>query len=135
MKFDHFGACPMLPVSDRAELSTLKTSCGRRGGSSGEKGSANSTGQYYHDAAVRLGLVDTEYGIRFKDSSSVAASSADISALSGRVGSPSNGTEEQESKEQEAAEGISALVLAATDPDVRAEFDRRRYLNKVSVQI
>lgn len=67
MKFDHFGICRGLPSKDREEFTSLKKSCNRRS-TVGTKcaSSASSTAQYYHDSAVRKGLVDTHEGIRFK---------------------------------------------------------------------
>jgi len=78
MKFDHFGICPHLPCHARAELAALRTSCsGRRhssgssSGGSGKRGpgstatAGTNTADYYRDAAVAKGLVDTDKGIRF----------------------------------------------------------------------
>lgn len=67
MKFDHFGSCRGLPEDAREEFSALRSSFNRRGGSTsnGSRGMSNSTAQYYHDSALRLGLKDSPDGIRF----------------------------------------------------------------------
>jgi hypothetical protein len=67
MKHDHFAICRGLPADAREQFSKLKNTCARRGtsGNGGVRGLASSTAQYYHDSAVRMGLVDTETGIRF----------------------------------------------------------------------
>jgi hypothetical protein len=70
MKFDHFANCRGLPAPDRqeflglrdvAQASARRTSSTKNGNNS-VKGS--STFCYYHDSALRMGLVDTEQGIR-----------------------------------------------------------------------
>lgn len=76
MKFDHFRLCQALPPAVRKEYDALRnTSSGsgrrREGGrktrarSTDSSGSTPSTSQYYCDSALRLGLVNTKYGIRF----------------------------------------------------------------------
>lgn len=95
MKLDHFGICHSLPRADREEFNKLKAlSCHKRGrsihnqheganishattsatsssavASGGGRGKrrivANSVAQYYHDSAFRIGLVDTDRGIRY----------------------------------------------------------------------
>jgi hypothetical protein len=67
MKHDHFAICRGLPADAREQFSKLKNTCAQRGtsGNGGVRGLASSTAQYYHDSAVRKGLVDTKTGIRF----------------------------------------------------------------------
>ena len=83
MKFDHFGKCRSLPAEERALFEALRASCGRRGrrgSSSTTTNNKSSTGQYYQDSARRLGLVDSESGIRFRGDGSEKQR-----AISGRV--------------------------------------------------
>lgn len=103
MKFDHFAACRGLSQETRTEFTTLRANCNRRGGSTsnGARGMSNSTAQYYHDSALRLGLVDSAQGIRFREP---------------------RGDEDSQS----CSDGISALMIAATNPTVRAEYERSR---------
>ena len=71
MKHDHFAICRGLPAKAREEFETFKSLCTRRGtagnGSTvgSRSGMVSSTAQYYLDSAIRMGLVDTETGIRF----------------------------------------------------------------------
>lgn len=108
MKFDHFAACRGLSPDHRAEFAALRANCNRRGGSTsnGARGMSNSTAQYYHDSAIRLGLVDTPDGIRFHEQYSGVTRSNEGS--------------------KPVSDGISALMFAATDPTVRAEYERSR---------
>lgn len=115
MKFDHFGNCRGLPSESRAEFASLKASCNRRSGNGASRGAprcnmSNSTAQYYHDSALRLGLVDTEMGIRFKEQ-----------CIASDMASPASTS---------VPDGISALMLAATNPRIRAEFDRKRQVSQ-----
>lgn len=100
MKFDHFAICRGLPPKERLEFSALRSSVGRNTGQNGPKVSSNSTAQYYRDSAVQLGLIDTDTGIHF--------------------GEPKN------DKEAKEAVGISALMLAATDPSIRAAYAKSK---------
>jgi hypothetical protein len=102
MKFDHFANCMGLSPEGRVEFDHLRTNFTRRGSSTsnGGRGMSNSTAQYYHDSALRLGLVDTPDGIRFAN--------------------------QLQAQDKNAHDGISALMIAATDPDVRAEYNRSR---------
>ena len=106
MKFDHFTTCRGLSVEDRAEFNHLRTNCNRRGGftSNGARGMSNSTAQYYHDSALLFGLVDTSQGIRFRDKS----------------------FEDKVDVNKHCSDGISVLMIAATNPTVRAEYERNR---------
>lgn len=110
MKFDHFGKCRALPESERTIFNQLRASCGRHGPrSAGNKASVNSTAQYYHDAAVRMGLVDSSQGIRlpsFDNGSIVNPEAIWDPSIVGvpikSVGSPA------------VPDGISALMIAAS---------------------
>ena len=107
MKFDHFGNCKGLTPEARLEFVRLKSSSGRRNtpSSNGSRSGTSSTAQYYEESAARLGLIDGDGGIQFRNQDA------------GTIGS--NGGES-------ATDGISALMIAATNPTVRADFDRRK---------
>jgi len=120
MKHDHFAKCTGLSSTSRAEFVSLRASCGRRGSSANaSKGMANSTAQYYHDSALRMGLIDTDEGIRFKkqdgndhhprvdvvETKRPAKPSHEVIAETPAPNSPLL-----------ASDGISALVIAASDP-------------------
>ena len=109
MKFDHFGSCKGLSPEARIEFTNLKSSSGRRNtlSNNGSRGTSSSTAKYYEESAARLGLVDTDGGIQFHHEASPSLSSDKGSAT----------------------DGISALMIAATYPNVRAEFDRRKALS------
>lgn len=65
MKFDHFAACRGLSASKRQEFVQLKSWCYQKD-SEQTKGSkrGNFTARYYAESARKLGLVDTQTGIR-----------------------------------------------------------------------
>lgn len=128
MKFDHFGICRGLLNQDRDDFTALRKLSGRRGAAQGaSKGAANSTAQYYHDSALLLGLVDTDEGIRFKDSA-VSKSESATTSESSTVASvlTTGGPEVVEQAKEVVPYGISALVIAATDPEVRAAYRIRQ---------
>lgn len=124
MKFDHFGLCRSLPPEAHAEFSRLRESHTRRGCTANNidssaasscpkkrKGISNSTtAKYYYESALKMGLIDTEDGIRF--ASTVAA-----------TGSLNDGS--SRSDEEKASDGIEALMIAATDPNVRAVYGKQ----------
>jgi hypothetical protein len=64
MKFDHFSNCRELPPNVRATFEALKAE-GKRSSDkkSNSKGYSSSTAQYYHDAAVQMGMMDSPGGI------------------------------------------------------------------------
>jgi len=70
MKFDHFGACRCMPPKLKEKFLALKKECTRKS-FNGSSVSANSgggsifTAHYYQTSAVKIGLTDTESGIRF----------------------------------------------------------------------
>jgi hypothetical protein len=118
MKFDHFGKCKGLSPEARIEFTNLKNSSSRRNSPSTNgrgrgRGASSSTSQYYEESATRLGLIDTEGGIQFHSKEDNKAPAA---AMGGS-----------------ATDGISALVIAATNPTVRAEFDRRKAISETVV--
>jgi hypothetical protein len=57
MKLDHFTACPGVPQEIKDMLDELKISSSR---------STSTTMRYFVDSAIKLGLVDTDYGLRFR---------------------------------------------------------------------
>ena len=112
MKFDHFGICRGLPQEARQEFTKLRSACTRRGKDStapkktAKKGmTSSSTAQYYYDTAAKLGLVDTETGIRFQKADS-PVTTLDTSTDS-------------------SSDGITALMIAATNPQLQASFRQR----------
>eukprot|EP00978_Attheya_sp_CCMP212_P021800 scaffold64098_cov53-Attheya_sp.AAC.1 len=110
IKFDHFDKCRGLPAHERETFTTLRQKCTQRRHrpSSPLIGGAklsNSTAQYYQDSAVALKLVDTPEGIRF----SMQVSPKQDPPTTFRV-----------------FDGMSALMIAATNPQLRAEFEKRR---------
>lgn len=111
MKFDHFGVCQGLPADARSEFTNLKASCGRRNGNSSSCGGrdngimSNSTARFYYDSAVRLGLVDTQTGIRFSEQQHHQHHQGPAAAERGRESSSPNSV---------AHDGISVLMMAAT---------------------
>lgn len=64
MKFDHFTNCKDLPQDIRAEFEKLKAE-GKKGKEkqTGQKSYPSSTAQYYHDAAMGMGMIDGPGGI------------------------------------------------------------------------
>uniref|UniRef100_A0A7S4IPU7 Uncharacterized protein n=1 Tax=Odontella aurita TaxID=265563 RepID=A0A7S4IPU7_9STRA len=94
MKFDHFGVCRGLSPRARDDFARLKARCGRKGASASSDGNsssskgrgggggksststANSTAQYYYESSARLGLIDTEQGIRLAPPPAATASSS-----------------------------------------------------------
>ena len=57
MKLDHFTACPGVPQEIKGALDNLKVLSSR---------STGTTMRYFVDSAMKLGLVDTDGGVRFK---------------------------------------------------------------------
>ena len=132
MKFDHFGVCHGLPPSEREEFTKLKASCSQKGVKRKRTGmgctTANSTGQYYRDSAVyELGLVDTDKGIRFgrdvvRESNQMPTSKQSLPFCKPTVPSLA----EINTKPEYPTNGISILMLAATNPLIRAEYENRK---------
>ena len=119
MKFDHFDKCRALPSTARDLFATLRSSCGRHGPRNGGSNcSSNSTAQYYHDSAIALGLVDSENGIRFQDTSN-APSTDSVQGHYTELHSPvvESPPPKQSctlsSESNCSTDGISALMIAA----------------------
>lgn len=117
MKFDHFSKCKALPESQRALFMQLREACQRRGkdGSGGKDpsqgfkkpGIANSTAQYYHDSAIRMGLVDSNSGIRFWKNT------AQSNEMKNKVEEENTGRTPQQQRYLPVPDGMSALMIAA----------------------
>ena len=114
MKYDHFENCRGLPPQVRAEFTSLRSSAGRKSvpGVS-QRGSANSTAHYYYESAARLGLVDTEKGIRFLNNEVESKKTESSASPMKLAGEKARNTEPV---------GIAALMIAATDPSVREAY-------------
>lgn len=120
MKFDHFTKCKGLSEKDRHEFSTLRAACLRRGKDgkvptdpvdlsiSKKPGIANSTAQFYHDSAIKFGLVDSDTGIRFQTSEDENESISSATNRNLQYGS--------------VPDGMSALIIAA---DVRSKLNNK----------
>lgn len=123
MKFDHFDKCRGLPEPERAIFTKLRSSCGRHGPRAGKGlggimnndnnsvSNANSTAQYYHDSAARLGLVDSDTGIRFAQRA--------VDAVAGNKGQAAMGVDDyavlgNNNNNIGPTDGISALMIAAS---------------------
>ena len=123
MKFDHFKICRGMPQEARAEferVSSTPVSSTEEKRTKGDIKSrprvSNSTAQYYKDSAFRMGLCDTAEGIRF-------------------VKDDANGGDEGESRTESVhqSEGMQALIIAATDPDVRAAHEQRTQQQRCAI--
>ena len=118
MKFDHFKLCKGLPLEAREEFKELSASPSPASSNAGKRSAAprprvsNSTAQYYHDSALRMGLYDTSEGIRFQQSPSVQQT-LDAASQAKAIG-------------EDVPEGMEALIIAATDPQVRAAHEKRQ---------
>jgi hypothetical protein len=104
MKFDHFALCKGLPAEERETFVHLRANGSRKISNkdtpAANRGLANSTAQYYHDSATRMGLMDTEDGIRFQEDGSF-----------------------KDTKRVAAIDGMSVLMIAAMDPRAAARTD------------
>lgn len=127
MKFDHFGNCRGLPASARDEFAALRATVGRKSVNSSSRSSsnANSTAQYYHDSALQLGLVDTDVGIRFKKDLSTKIPPGPKQARK-TTSKCSPKPVRAEKQDEESIDGISALMIAATDPKVREAYEKTK---------
>jgi hypothetical protein len=73
MKFDHFSRCAGLPESVRTKLHELREGQkshkehDKKKRKSAGKSSFTSTAQYYHDAAVSMGMIDRDGGVYMKN--------------------------------------------------------------------
>jgi len=107
MKCDHFALCKGLPTADREEFLLLRDQTSRKATKRAkppvDRSFANSTAQYYHDSALRMGLVNTTDGIRLGNRDPGDASVGSVSTMTQKPESP------------KVPDGIAALVIAATD--------------------
>ena len=114
MKFDHFKLCKGMPQKAREEFEQTSSSLSSATEGKLAKGNiksrrvSNSTAQYYIDSAFRMGLCDTAEGIRFSNE-----------------GAPRDSTEGTNKDPVRQAEGMQALIIAATDAKVRAAHEQR----------
>jgi hypothetical protein len=111
MRFDHFVNWKGLSPEAQLEFASLRNFINHHNspGGNGNHGVTSLTAQCYEDSAAHLGLIDMEVGIQFREKFQEANKLA-----SGEEGS--------------ATDGISALMIAATNPMVRAEFDHCKAL-------
>lgn len=63
MKFDHFSHCRAMPPDVRAQFEKLKSEGKRNQEKKSTKGYPSSTAQYYHDAALKMGMTDGPGGV------------------------------------------------------------------------
>jgi hypothetical protein len=116
MKFDHFKQCPCLPMADRIEFESLLDAA--RSKACAGKGSSNSTAKYYKTAALQICLVDSDVGIRFQE---LSVQQEATQQFLHDTSSPTSAGSLDDSMD-----GISALVIAATNPDLQAAFTKRK---------
>ncbi|GKY97250.1 hypothetical protein MPSEU_000683400 [Mayamaea pseudoterrestris] len=128
MRYDHFKLCPGLSVKDRAEYEGLLEAA--RTKTSAGKGSSNSTAKYYKCSAMELGLIDTDNGIRFQDvalpEEKPQQQDETLQACAHDKKSPTMSTLDESMK------GISALMIAASNPELQAAFTQRKRSIQVS---
>ena len=109
IKCDHFALCRGLPPAERQEFLRLRSTGTRKlpkqPKSAADQGFANSTNQYYHDCALRMGLYDTKQGIRFSSVENPDLRSTAGEALASDASSTATSP----------PDGISALMIAASD--------------------
>ena len=111
MKFDHFAICRGLSAEERAEFDSLRAVAGRKRSSGSPKITSCSTARYYYESAVRLGLVDTKQGIRF------------LNKICDRLELSTSKIPQIKESPQEPV-GLSALMMAATDPSLQEAFKK-----------
>lgn len=127
IKCDHFALCKGLPEADKQEFLRLRCSGTRKTSSSSsgkqsksDRGFANSTAQYYHDSALRMGLIDTADGIRF--TVLPAANKPDEPTKPEEQVRPAlEDTKQSPAEESEEGKGGMAALMAATDLVAAAE--------------
>jgi hypothetical protein len=112
IKHDHFAKCKGLPKEAHEEFLQLRAASMRRASSSSlssggktngdsSRRVSNSTAQYYVDSALRMGLYDSDEGIRMQPKKEPRPPFA-------------------------VPDGMAALMIAATDPHVRAAHERSK---------
>ena len=151
MKFDHFGACRGLSVEDKQEFAALRASSNQKGG---KKVNRKTTAQYYIDSAVHdLKLVNTESGIRPSGSSTnTSVIYTDVppmippeqktvprvsftnylplqnSSAADNAADVTMAVEDKSREQQSPTNGMSVLMMAATDPTMREAYEKRKQL-------
>lgn len=133
MKFDHFGACHGLSRDLKLEFSRLRQTSVPK---CGKKVNNKTTAQYYVESAIHdLKLVDTPSGIR-PGNSNITTSFSDEKSLASALGfsfsnysynTSGNAIAEQDSR-QSPTNGMSVLMMAATDPTMREAYEKRKSL-------
>jgi len=138
MKFDHFLACNGLSLAGKQQFTELKNASKGRGNQASV--SVSCTSSYYENSARKeLGLEDTDTGIRVANSRffnihaqpSVIVPSLPVpscSTASQLPGKPS----QLHSNKGSPMDGLSALMLAATDSRFREQYERSQFSTIVS---
>lgn len=148
MKFDHFGACRGLSKELKQEFATLRESRNKK---SGKKINRKTTAQYYIDSAIQdLKLIDTPTGIRPRGSTVHVPESLtvmartntnthtvplDLSTINNMNLSffiPQNQFNDNQLLQQNATNGMSVLMMAATDPGMREAYEKRKSMEEVN---
>ena len=134
MKFDHFSKCSGLSDLERTEFVHLRLACARRGSGGGQaatQGMANSTAQYYHDSALRMGLVDTSGGIRFADQVvHNHQQSIETTCTLPNLDDKKPTATIVPMHRMVANDGLSALVIAATEEEPRSWRESSEHVEK-----
>ncbi len=126
MKFDHFGACRGISMDMKQEFASLRQPTGQN---VGKKVNRKTTAQYYIDSAIQdLNLVDSPTGIRAgqSDSGSTISSDRNIPTMSFSFSFPSNANMMDQEQRQSPTNGMSVLMMAATDPTMREAYEKRK---------
>ena len=138
MKFDHFPACNGLSPAGRQQFTELKNASKGRGNRASV--SVSCTSSYYENSARKeLGLEDTDTGIRvangrffnIHDRTSVIVPSLPIPSRSTAIQVHGNPLQLHSSKGSP-MDGLSALMLAATDSSIREQYERSKFSTVVS---
>lgn len=134
MKFDHFGACKGLSVDQKLEFSELRK-CSQKGG---KKANRKTTARYYIDSAIQdLDLVDTSTGIRprcevqqqqVNTSEPILPQVSFANFTQGDCAITSFAAEEKKREPCPTNNGMSVLMMVATDPTMREEYEKRKNL-------
>lgn len=133
MKFDHFGACRGISMDLKQEFASLRQPTGQN---VGKKVNRKTTAQYYIDSAIQdLNLVDSPTGIRAcqqSDSGSTILSARSSPTMSLSFSFPSypnvsdGFTMMDQEQRQSPSNGMSVLMMAATDPTMREAYEKRK---------
>lgn len=132
MKFDHFGACRGISMDLKQEFASLRQPTGKN---VGKKVNSKTTAQYYIDSAFQdLNLVDSPTGIRAGpiDSGSTILSARNSPTMSFSFSFPTypsvsdRFTMMDQELRQSPTNGMSVLMMAATDPTMREAYEKRK---------